>query len=363
MLARLIETHQRTSPWLQHDVISLTTHGEIGARLTQAGISVRALGMVSGFFAPVALLRLFLLLRRDRPDIVQTWMYHADLLGGVAARLAGIQTVLWGVRTSDITKGGAGFTRGIRWLCARLSWIVPKRIICVAEAARQLHIGVGYREDIMMVIPNGLDVEQMIATPSTAVSLRAEKLIPFDALVVGMVGRFNAVKGQQNFVKAAGLIALRNTNVRFLMVGHGCDEFNSVLAGWIAKTGCPECFVLTGARKDVSTCLEVMDIFALPSRTEGFPNVLAEAMAMRLPCVTTDVGDAALVLGDCGEVVPPDNPEALARAVEHIMSLSHYQRSVLGLAARQRIEQEFSMIRCAQQFAAVYNGLQGESRS
>ncbi len=360
MLARLIETHKQTSPSFQHSVISLTTEGEIGAQLRRTGIEVRALGMVSMFHTPWTLVRLVQLLRQECPDIVQTWMYHADLLGGLAARVAGIQTVLWGIRTSDITKGGSRLTQVIRWLCARLSWFVPKRIICVAEAARLLHVALGYREDLMKVIPNGLDVDQMVAHPNAVATLRYEKSLTLNTLVVGMVGRFNEVKGQKNFIRAAGLIANLHPNVRFLMVGRGCDETNPELVSWIAETSYPERFLLLGERQDVPVCLAAMDIFVLPSRTEGFPNVLAEAMAMGRPCVTTDVGDTALVLGDCGKVVPPDDVPALAQALDHMLAISPSVRLALGMAGRQRIEKEFSMTQCAIRFAELYKDVSSE---
>lgn len=363
MLTRLIETHQNTAPWLQHVVISLTTLGEMGSRLSQAGIEVNAIGLSSPIYTPLAFVRLFRLLRHERPDVVQTWMYHADLLGGLAARLAGIRTVLWGIRTSDITKGGSRLTQVIRWLCTWLSWFVPKRIICVAEAARQLHVALGYRESLMMVIPNGLDVDQMVAHPHAVATLRGEKSLSLNTQVVGMVGRFNEVKGQKNFVQAAGLIAQRHPNVRFLMVGRGCDSSNPMLISWIAETNCPELFLLLGERQDVPVCLAAMDVFVLPSRTEGFPNVLAEAMAMGRPCVTTDVGDTALVLGDCGEIVPPDNAPALAQALDLMLAKSPSMRLDMGMAGRQRIEQEFSMTQCAMRFAALYKDVSDESEN
>ncbi len=363
MLARLIETHQSTAPFLRHKVISLTTVGEIGEKLRLAGVEVHALRMSSPFHLPLALLRLCRLLRCERPDIVQTWMYHADLLGGLAARLSGIRALLWGIRTTDITKGGSRLTRCIRWLCARLSWIIPAQIVCVAESARLIHERLGYRADRMAVIPNGLNVEKMVAAPSVVASLRSDMEIPVDAKVVGMVGRFNPVKGQQLFVQAAALVASQNPDVRFLMVGRGCDSSNSTLVSWIAETAYPECFVLLGERQDVPVCLAAMDIFVLPSRTEGFPNVLAEAMAMSRPCVSTDVGDAAVVLGESGKVVPPDDIYALAKALIHMLGLSIDQRSALGQAARRRIEQEFSMARCAQMFATLYMNVLANQKS
>lgn len=354
MLRRLILTQHAQQFGVAHKIISLTSVGEVGAQLQAEGVSVTSLGMRSVLQVPLAFFRLVGLLRRLRPDVVQTWMYHADLLGGLAARLAGCRHVIWGIRTTDIGKGGSRATALVRWLCSRLSCWVPRRIVCAASAARRLHAAIGYCADRMVVIPNGFDLTSLQASSAEVASLRDACGLGANVLVVGTLGRFNAVKDQQNFVCAAGVLAQHYPAVRFLLVGRGCDAANGVLSAWIAATGFPQRFVLLGERQDAPVCLAAMDVFALPSRTEGFPNVLAEAMAMGLPCVSTDVGDAAVVLGDCSEVVPPEDAQALARALARLLDMPAQQRAALGAAGRNRIEQEFSMARCAERFAAVY---------
>jgi glycosyltransferase involved in cell wall biosynthesis len=177
-----------------------------------------------------------------------------------------------------------------------------------------------------------------------------------------MLGRFNPAKNQQNFVHAAGLLAHRHPEVRFMLVGRDCTGVNSTLMAWIEATGYAERFVLLGERSDVYVCLAAMDYFALPSRTEGFPNVLAEAMAMERPCVSADVGDATLVLGDCGELVPPEDAPALARALERLLGLTLEQRAALGDAGRRRVSQEFSIARCVQRFGEVYDEVLTQQR-
>ena len=276
-----------------------------------------------------------------------------------AARMAGLRTILWGIRTTDITKGGSRVTRGIRWLCARLSRRVPVRIVCAAEASLRIHAGVGYDRKRLMVIPNGLDIERMEADAATVADLRAIHGIPARVPVVGMVGRFNAIKGQDDFVRAAGRIAVKHPDCRFMMVGLGCDRNNAQLAEWITQTGAPERFVLLGKRADVPVCLAAMDVFALPSRTEGFPNVLAEAMAMARPCVTMDVGDAKQVIAECGLVVPPEDPAAMADAILHLLDSDTETRASYGQCARQRVEVEFTMARCSQRFVALYDSVSG----
>jgi len=362
MLKRLVESFEG-NPSYRHVVVSLTDQGSLGTQLQSRGVDVYALGMRSAFGIPLVLWRLVRSIRAIRPDIVQTWMYHADLLGGLAARIAGNRHVIWGIRTTDIQAGGSTATVIVRWFCARLSRWVPQVIVCAAEASRQTHIAVGYDASKMVVVPNGYDFSRLKATSEERQYLREQCGIAKDDVVVGSLGRFHADKNQENFVRAAELLAAQYPQLRFLMVGRGLDWDNAQLVDWIDRTGCKERFVLLGERKDVPQCLAAMDIFCLHSRIEGFPNVLAEAMAMALPCVTTDVGDAAMLLADTGVVVPKDNSAALAQGVERLLVLDQDARHALGMRAKARVEAEFSMARARNRFEDIYRRILNEGAS
>ncbi len=359
MLSRLVNSFA-VSPNHEHSIVSLTDFGVIGPQLQVRGTQVFSLGMRSVLDMPIVIWRLRRLLRSERPDIVQTWMYHADFIGGTAARLAGIKHVIWGIRTTDIKAGGSRTAILVRWLCARLSAWVPQMIVCAAEAARKSHIAIGYDAKKMEVVPNGYDFTKLKATVEDRLTLREQCGITQNEVVVGSLGRFHAVKNQENFVQAAGLIAARFPQLKFLMVGRGLDWENVQLVDWINATGFQNRFVLLGERKDVPQCLAAMDIFCLHSRTEGFPNVLAEAMAMGLPCVTTDVGDAAMLLADTGVVVSKEDPATLAEGIMGVLALDLVQRSALGERAKIRVQAEFSIERARARFEELYRRLLSE---
>jgi glycosyltransferase involved in cell wall biosynthesis len=355
MLQRLIEADHAGGREVL--VVSLTSLGPIGERLRAQRVCVHALGLSSFAQLPMALIRLIRLIKSHQPSVVQTWMYHADFLGGLAARLAGCRAIIWGVRTTDVSKGGSRATACVRWVCARLSAWLPHTIVCAAEASRRAHAALGYRASRMVVIPNGFDLGRWQVSKSDRDHLRAHCAWSAGTLVVGCLARFNAVKDIQNFVDASARVAKQRPDVRFLMVGAGMDSGNRILGAWLEATGCPERFVLLGLRADVPACLSAMDVFALSSRTEGFPNVVGEAMAMGLPCVVTDVGDAALLLGDCGVVVPPEDASALADGMLKLLALEPEQRLAMGREASARIALEFSMARCVERFDAVYKNV------
>jgi glycosyltransferase involved in cell wall biosynthesis len=231
---------------------------------------------------------------------------------------------------------------------------VPQTIVCAAEASRRAHVSVGYDATRMLVVPNGFDVARFCASPEQRAAIRNQCGFRSDSLVIGILGRFHPVKDHHNFVRAAGLLAARYPNVRFMMVGRELDANNRELADWIAKAGHESRFALLGERSDVPACLAAMDVFCLSSRTEGFPNVVGEAMAMGLPCVVTDVGDAAMLVTDTGVVVAKEDAEALAAGLSRVIDMTPEARARLGQMAKARIHSEFTMARARERFEDIY---------
>ncbi len=356
MLRRLIEANLHIGAVHEHCVISLTNLGVNGEQLREEGVTVYALGLRSPIGLPATCLRLAVLLRKIRPVVVQTWMVHSDLVGGIAARLAGVRYVVWGVRTTDYSVESRS-TRAVRWLCARLSSYVPTRIVAAAEASMESSLQAGYRAEKFMVIPNGFDVAALRRSLGRGTAIRERVGIRADELVIGCLGRYNPAKDHVNFVRAAGSLAPRHPGCRFLMVGADVTPRNRELMSAIRETGCAERFTLSGEQSDAAAFLDAMDIFVLPSCTEGFPNVLGEAMAMGLPCVSTDVGDAAVLLGDAGELVPPRDSTALAVAIERFLAMSREQRLELGRKGLERVERHFSIATTSRRFSELYSSL------
>jgi glycosyltransferase involved in cell wall biosynthesis len=356
MLRRLIEANLYSASKNEHYVISLTDIGFHGPFLRERGVALYAMRLNSSMDLLAVAFRLTLLLRKLNPDVVQTWMVHADLIGGVAARLAGVRSVVWGVRTTDYSVESRS-TRAVRWLCARLSGFVPSKIVAAAQASLESSRQAGYCARKLMVIHNGFDVAALQSYIGKGEAIRQQFGVNFGKTLIGCLGRFNPAKDHINFVRAAGLVASKYPASHFLMVGNGLTRANVELMSHIDATGFAERFVLLGERPDPAACLDAMDIFVLSSCTEGFPNVLGEAMAMGVPCVSTDVGDAAVLLGDTGELVPSRNWIALAGAVERLLVKSLAERKALGQRGRERLERVFSIETAASRFDDLYSAL------
>lgn len=338
-----------------HTVIALTSEGGMRPRFVESGIKVIVLDVRHSPLSEIW--RLFRLVRALRPDIVQTWLYHADFFGGLVARMAGIRNVIWGLRTTDVDGGCARATSFVRQLCASLSSRVPHTIVCVAEAARRSHSLIGYDAARMVVVGNGYDLSVLRASQAERNRLRAQCGFGADDIVLGTLGRFNLDKDHANFVQAAGRLARQHDRLRFLMVGKDLDPGNAELRRWIDDTGYADRFVLLGERADAPVCLSAMDIFCLSSRTEAFPNAVGEAMAMGLPCVATDVGDVAVLMADTGVLVPKANPDALAQGVARLLALGPEYRKRMGDRARERIRATYTMTCVRQQFERIYSNV------
>ena len=327
------------------EVVSLKEIGPIGERIQALGIPVKQLCMRSGVPSPRSILRLADILRHSRPDVIQTWMYHADLLGGLAASIAGKIPIAWNVRHSRLDPEiDKKTTILIGRVCAKLSHRMPARIISCSEAGRQVHISLGYAANKIQVIPNGFDLGAYQPSPTARQSVREELNIPEQALIIGHVGRYHPMKDHHGFVQAAKALHTRYPEVHFVLCGDEVTWNNPELEGWIEEAKLRPVFRLLGRRSDLPRLNAAFDIASLASRYgEGFPNVVGEAMACGIPCVVTDVGDAGYIVGDAGITLPPRDPDALAAAWIKVLEMGTQGRQALGEKARQRVQQMFDI--------------------
>ncbi|MBT8525973.1 glycosyltransferase [Polynucleobacter paneuropaeus] len=354
MLARLIRAAD--SVCFEHVVISMTKKGQIGEELEHSGFKVIELGMKTGFGLPKAMFRLAIILLQLKPNIVQTWMYHADLFGGLVAKLTGFHNIIWGIRSTDIQFGRSRSTIFIRKICAFLSPYIPLIIVCAAHASKEAHIKAGYSTKKMKVIPNGFEAISPTWSEQD-IPVKLQRILDKKTPIVGFVGRFNPVKGVDIFIASAEILIKKYPEVNFLMVGKGLEDSNSELFDLIEGAGLTNHIILLGEQNNVPFFLTLMDIFCLSSRSEGFPNVVGEAMLMEVPCVVTDVGDSRILVDELGIVVEPNNPKILANGLVQMLSTDPEVRKELGALSRRRIQKEFSMRSSVEKYEYLYETL------
>jgi glycosyltransferase involved in cell wall biosynthesis len=348
----------------ENEVISLTDLGALTEKIRLTRVPVRALGMKRGIPSPFPMVRLLRWIRMSGPQVVQTWMHHANLIGGLAARLAADIPVVWGIHQVDLDPQlNKLLTIWTARGCARMSRWLPRCVVFVSQASLLWHAKSGYAAERMEVIPNGFDLGEFKPDSGARLSLRRELEVAEDALVIGMAARFHAQKDHHNFIQAAARLHAQMPGVHFLLCGDGINWQNSRLAGWIETAGIHDFCHVLGPRQDMCRLFAGMDIATTSSAgNEAFPLVIGEAMACGTPCVVTNVGDSALIVGETGRVVPPRNPDALAEAWRELIEAGPGVRRHLGMTARLRIIQRFALPAVVERYQAIYAQLAGKAQ-
>lgn len=348
MLCRLVRE------WPTEDalVVSLMGVSDRNRSLAAADhVAINALGVRSFGGAAGAIPQLVRLLRKHRPSVLMCWMYHAMGLGAFAHKLSGLRTPLvWNVRQSldDFSALSLSTRTAIR-LCRSFSGM-PAGIIYNSRRARQLHAEFGYLDTNAAVIPNGFELPSMVEETAK------------QPTTFGIAGRFHPQKDHQTFFKAASIVAARFSGARFSAVGAGMSMSNAAVSDMIRQSGLPEStLLLQGEAVDMDRFYRSIDVLVLSSRTEGFPNVVAEAMSYGKPVVTTDVGDAAEIVGQSGAVAPAGDAAKLAEAMCEMLRLTPSGYAHLSHMARQRVEMNYKLDKIVDQYASYVSGL-GASR-
>jgi glycosyltransferase involved in cell wall biosynthesis len=197
--------------------------------------------------------------------------------------------------------------------------ILPDAIIANSHVGRDYHLALGYPAEKTVVIPNGIDTERFRPNPLARRRIREEWGIKEQEELIGLVGRLDPMKDHPIFIEAAALLAKRRSEIRFVCVGGGPDEYRAELQRHAKQLGLEDRLLWVGIREDMPAVYTALDIAVSSSYGEGFANVIGEAMACGVPCVVTNVGDSARVVADLGEVVPPKDPVALRDAIERLL--------------------------------------------
>lgn len=336
---------------VRHVVVSLSGTGKYGYLLREMGIEVFDLEMKSLGGKVSALFRLSRLIKKICPDVVQTWMYHADLIGGLAARLVGFKNVVWGLHNCMVGAKENTIKRyGLIRINALLSYFIPAKIVSCSMGGLLAHKSIGFFDEKLVLVHNGSPVGDFYPDADLGVSIRKELSVGENDFVIGVVARLDPQKDHVNLLDALFYLK-KSVDFKCLLVGNGLGR-DSTLVPEIEARGLGGEVVLAGQRSDIPAVMNAIDLLCLSSNAEAFPNVLCEAMACGKPCVATEVGDCSFIVGDSGWIVPPRSPKILAEALfDAIKALPDSNRS---RAARQRIVENFTLERMAESYKNVW---------
>ena len=339
-------------------VICLGDSGLPGDRIRALGVPVHVAGISPTRPSPAFLWRVCRWVRALQPDLIQGWMYHGNAAASLAQCLSLRKVpVLWSVHHTvyrlkdDVKPRTANLIR--------LSALVSRRalrIIYVSRESADQHEALGFAPERTIVIPNGFDCDLFKPSRRARSALRSQLNAGEDALLIGRIGRFHPMKDHKTFLRAASMIGETNHEIQFVLAGRGIDRENPDIADLVDRFGLHGRVHLLGERADIPEVTAALDIATSSSSFgESFPLAIGEAMACGVPCVVTDVGHSAAIVGETGLSVPPRDPSALAAAWLRLIHAGSATRSELGAAARQRILENFALSHVARRYEAIYH--------
>jgi glycosyltransferase involved in cell wall biosynthesis len=321
------------------------------------GVGVRIVGLGLNDRKHLSLVRPVLRARRElrafRPALVCGWMPHGNVAAWLLSKYLGVPLV-WSVRQTLNLEQERPLTRIIIRAAARLSR-TPKRIIYVSGVAREQHRAIGYHDENGQVLPNGFELDEFRRDEVQRARMRAELGVTDATCVIGHLARYHPQKDQLGLIAAARRVVAEEPNVLFVLAGMALNDRNVALANAVRESRLERHIRLMGETTCPETLLSAFDLFCLPSAWgEGFPNAVGEAMACELPCVVTRVGESPDLVDDTGLVVDPGDREALARAVLQLVRIGRIGRARLGVSARERIAERFSLPEVAGRYVELF---------
>jgi len=354
MLCKLLETWPERE---KHHILPLLRPGALSNRANSTGAIIEPTANGGKFRM---LRHLHKTVARIEPAVIVSWMYHANMLTGLLRGKNRRIPLIWNVRHAlDAHSSEKRSTR----LAIRANAILSRRadaILYNTNKAAEQHERVGFLPDRRYVIPNGFDCE--IFRPDKKARERLLRVIGAQEsgqTMVGLVARFNPIKNHTGFVRAIGHASQSNAKVVGIMVGRNVPNQRAELEQIAAESGAAGRIYCIDEQTDISRILPGFDIVALASHSEGFPNVIGEAMACGVPCVGTDVSDMRGIIGDTGLVVAPNDADALGKAIAELAKLETEERRNLGQRARDRIVNSFALQGVTDRYAEIVGSLPG----
>lgn len=356
MLCNLVEA-MHGGPW-RNIIVAVKTGGDgcQAARMKKTADAFYDLDSPA-LLRPALFNKLRVIIQLEKPDVVQTWMHHADFVGGLAARLSGVKNIVWGIHSRSIFRWPGDSSLKFALFNAAIraaSRTLPQRIVSCSETAIQDHASMGFPRKKMAFIANGICTRRFQPSVEAGVEMRRRLRIALDAPVVGFVGRFHPVKNLELFFRAAAELQKRMPETRFVLCGGSAGMLDDKASG--AYHALPDRLAVRFVPFNSTTesLYPAFSVFSLCSESEALPMTILEAMACGVSCVTTDVGDCASVIADTGLVVRPGDPRALADGWEKMLGADAALRTSLSVRARERVVEHFSIAHAAAKYEQAY---------
>lgn len=335
------------------EVISMTSKGEIGPKIEDLGIKVHTLEMRRGIPTLSAIKKAVKIL--NGVDVLQTWMYHADLLGYICGKKAGVKKIIWGIRHNNLDKKK---NKKLLIMVAKINKFLSKNVDCIVSCSKdatKVHIEFGYDKEKFVTIPNGFDIENYHRYEGAKVDILKElSLNDRDYKIVSHVARWDILKDYPTLIKCIANVISAKEDTIFLLCGKNIDNENKELIELMKENHISNRVYLLGSRQDIPKIMSASDVFVLSSIGEGFPNVIGEAMACETPCVVTNAGDSGYIVGNLGKVVKVGDFKSLSDSIIYFLDLPEDQLKIIGKKCRDRVINEFELNKIVKRYELLY---------
>ncbi len=335
-------------------LISLSSDDVYSKKFKSLGINTFILPLSLNFKSFINLLKLFFIILKFNPDIIQSWLYHADLIASLYGFFLN-KKVIWSIHNSDLPSSSLSISlKIIIKLNAFLSYFSPEIIICCANSAKNYHNRLKYCKRKLKVIFNGYPFDYFKPSENTRQIIRKKLDIGNDEIFFGMIARYHPVKGHKIFLNAISKALSKNSKIKVIMIGSNVDENNKELSDLIKKLELSKIIKLNGSVSNIACYLQALDFCVLPSYSEGFPNVIVESMACGVPTIASDVGDVRTIIDGNGWLVEPGNIKSLSEAIEECSFIPIDERTKIGLKCYETVNDRFSLRKMYLEYEKIY---------
>ena len=352
----MFEIIKNTNFKYQHVIISLTNEDFYFEKLNNLKIKILRVNLRKNLLIPIKIFKILFLINKINPDIIHTWLYLSDLIGGLCGSLLGFKNIIWSIR-HDINEKSKFEERLIVKILGFLSSKIPKAIIGCSHIVAENHIKYGYKRKKIHIINNGVDIFRFRPDPLIRKKLISDHEIKKEEIILGMVARYSKIKNHQLLFKALSILKEKNIKFKCIIIGDKVSRKNHDLLELIDLYGISRNIIINENNQKIEDIFALIDINILTSQSECFPNVLIEAMASGTPCICTNVGEAKFILRDAGWILNDFKPITLVNQILDILKNDKYKSKNFKKNCRQIIIKNYSLEKMIFEYNLFYSKL------